>query len=957
MTKKLALCAALSAALGVSAAVPVVPSDVTGGRFADNTNWYTMQIAAAGFYLHDQGSANHIDLTRTTSDLADADLWCFSGSEADGFTVYNLAAGAGKSLAAPSSPAGSDNGGSAFPTLKAPGQAGQTYLWDFSVSSNLNKPAWYINEHGAAANKINNRGNKLAFWTSGADAGSSVVVTPVYFAVAGEVSGNSIVLNADPAVSISGPSAPVVNADGSITLGEGEWMFSTPEGKSVSAYSLTTADGKTVSMTGHAYGNDEVPVTGPVTIKSLRFTVGDTQERPLGEVVFRYDRTPDYNICYRIPTIVKVQAGPHKGRLVAINDYRYSGVDIGGGRIDLYMSVSDDNGKTWSTPDHMRGANGEPVAKGTGAATPEGTLGVVTNLDCGFGDPATVSDRETGEILAIACCGRKNFWAGRREDPQPSARWWSNDGGQTWTEPDYGQWEQIYALFDGTCQNGYIDSQFVGSGRMVQSSRIKVGSHYRIYCVMSGYHAASGNVSNWVLYSDDFGHNWHVLGDPMNPAVGSGADEPKCEELPDGSVLLAARGNSGNRNFNIFRYTDIAKAEGRWGNHINTNLGNANAINACNGEIMIVPVKNKETGAKAFMALQSYPAGPGRANVSIAWKVLAEAADYDEPSDFANWNGYFQVSKIGSAYSTMTLTEDNAIGFIYEEETFGTAYSEIYRHLTIEEITADQWEYLDEPTEGMKVEQTKEMVSNRLAEVAGNGGNSGNIVGQISAEGIALVQNAADAYLANPSDEAYTAFNDAIINNPNVILPEAGKLYTFRSMHGGLSGYPTKDRWLAATTTKLSISSKNTGEQIRFRLDAVEGSDNFHIYSPMRDRYLAATPEAAETAIDVKASIAEAAEYTFDIADGTVAIVCTTPGNESRSAVHMKGTGSIVTWTPSAAASRWEMALYDDEQDSISEIVTEGTSEVRYFDLQGRPVAAPRRGQLLITSDRRKVIF
>lgn len=941
----------LSAALGASAAAPVETTTVANGKFADNTRWYTMQIAAAGYYLHDQGTADHISLDRTTTELADEDLWCFTGSEANGFAFYNLATGTAKTLAAPASPAGSDNGGSAFPTLKAPGQSDQTYLWDFSSSSNLSVPSFYINEHGAAANKINNRGNKLAFWTAGADAGSSVQLMSVIEADFGAVEGNAVTVSSNPKVMLEGPSAPVVNANGTVTLGEGTWTFVTPEGKSVSVYRLNN----TTFVTGQGYDNSDVTIQGPVTVSSLRFTLIDTKERPLGEVVFRYDRTPGYNIVYRIPTIVKVNAGPHKGRLVAINDYRYSGVDIGSGRIDLYMSTSEDNGATWSTPDHMRNAAGSPVAQGTGKATPAGTKACESNLDCGFGDPASVSDRETGEILVVACCGRTTFWNGRRADPQPSARWWSNDGGETWTEPDYGQWEQIYALFDGTCQNGYIDSQFVGSGRMIQSSRIKVGSHYRIYCVMSGYHNATGNVSNWVLYSDDFGHNWHILGDPMNPAVSVGADEPKCEELPDGSILLAARGNGGNRNFNIFRYTDQAKAEGRWGSHINTNLGQGANINACNGEIMILPVQNKETGAKAFMALQSYPAGPGRSNVSIAWKVLANATDYDEPSDFAQWNGFFQVSKIGSAYSTMTLTEDNAVGFLYEEETFGASYSEIYRHLTIEEITDGQWEYFDGSVADLKIEQTKDMVSNRLAAL---GTGAANIVGQITPAGIQSVQDAANAYLANPTDENYAAFNDAILNNTEVVMPEAGKYYTFRSMHGGLNGYPTTDRWLGATTTKLATGTKKTAEHVVFKLEQNEGSEAFVIYNPKRGRYLMATPEAAETEVKVSANADDAAEYTFDIANGTVAIVCATPGNASRSAVHMKGAGNIVTWNVAAAASRWEMELADEVQDSIEEIAVEGSdADTTYYDLQGRRVAAPRHGQLLITSDHRKVRF
>lgn len=945
MARKFTLCALMAAAIGASAVTPPVePTTIADGKFADNTQWVTMRIAAAGYLIYDQGTASYVTLSRTTTKFADEDLWCFVGDEANGYALYNKAAGTAKQFAAPSSPAGSDQGGSAYPILQAPGVANQTYLWDFTTSTNLGDDGYYLNEHGAAANKINNRQGKLAFWTAGADAGSTLKFASVIDAEFGAVEGNSVVVSTNPLVKLNGPSAPTVNADGSLTLGAGTWTFSTPEGYVVNCASVNGSDA-TATL---GLSNDENAITGPVTITSLRFTLAE-QRVIDGKIVFRYDGTPGYTVQYRIPTIVTVLAGEHKGRLIALNDYRYSGADIGAGRIDLYMSISDDNGETWTAPDHMRGANGQPVAQGTGATTPAGTKQCETNLDCGYGDPATVCDRETGEILAVACCGRMGFFASTRNDPQPSCRWWSKDGGQTWTEPDYGQWEQIYALFDGTCAYGSIDGQFVGSGRMVQSSRIKVGSHYRIYCVMSGRNIAAGNISNWVLYSDDFGHNWHILGGGMHPAIPSVADEPKCEELPDGSILLAARGNGGNRNFNIFRYTDIEKAEGLWGSHINTNLGIGSTINACNGEIMIVPVKNTADGTQAYMALQSYPAGPGRANVSIAWKVLDDPTKYDEPSDFATWDGHFKVSKLGSAYSTMTWTGDNAIGFLYEEETLGRAYCEVYRHITIEELTDGAWEYCPDTDRAVAIAQTKQMVANRSAI------EPGKCVGQLNADGVTLVQTAAATYNENPTEENYVAFNNAVLHNPHVIQPEANKTYTFRSMHGGLSGYPEKDRWLSATVSKLSVSTKNTGEYVKFQLIPVgEGSENFYLYSPGREKWVASTPTAIETAIDMSADAK--GEYTFDMSNGTVAVVCATPGMAANSAVHMKGSGAIVAWLPTSPASRWEMEAVAEE-DGIAEINADAKGDTKYYDLQGRRVRNPRRGQFLITSDRTRIAF
>ncbi len=413
---------------------------------------------------------------------------------------------------------------------------------------------------------------------------------------------------------------------------------------------------------------------------------------PEGTVVFRFDGTPGYDIDYRIPAITRVNAGPHAGRLIAVADYRYCKQDIGGGRIDLLMSYSDDNGATWSAPAPFLDAAGNPVAQGTGA--PGDTI---TNLDCGFGDAAIVSDRETGEIMMLACCGRQNLFRSTRANPQPSARWWSKDGGETWTAPDYSLWEEIYGLFDGTIPEGKIDGQFIGSGRVMQSSRIKVGDHYRLYAVNSVQNNHGKTMRNYVLYSDDLGHSWHILGDPMKAPVPVDGDEPKAEELPDGSVLLAARGRRGGRHFNIFRYSDPVKAEGQWDDVVLTNMG-LDGINACNGEVLIVPARSTENAEDCYLVLQSVPMSKGRENVGIFYKSLRSPSDYDSPSDFADgWEGSFQVSDTLSAYSTMIQQADGAIGFLYEEITkAGHPYSIVYKRLPIEEITGGRYSYIPE---------------------------------------------------------------------------------------------------------------------------------------------------------------------------------------------------------------------------------------------------------------------
>ena len=129
------------------------------------------------------------------------------------------------------------------------------------------------------------------------------------------------------------------------------------------------------------------------------------------------------------------------------------------------------------------------------------------------------------------------------------------DGGETWSLKEVT--EDIYSLFDDAPQ-GCVQSCFIASGSIFQSEIIKVGSHYRIYAALT----ARPN-GNRVLYSDDFGRTWSVLGglDALPAPYG---DEAKCAELPDGRVVLSSRA-MGGRYFNIFTYTDIGTAAGSWG--------------------------------------------------------------------------------------------------------------------------------------------------------------------------------------------------------------------------------------------------------------------------------------------------------------------------------------------------------------------------------------------------------
>ena len=392
------------------------------------------------------------------------------------------------------------------------------------------------------------------------------------------------------------------------------------------------------------------------------------------------------SIPYRIPALAVTKSGT----LIAVSDYRHSGTDIGVtnyGRIDLHYSLSYDNGNTWTEV--------KSLIDGKGADATD-------FMSVGYGDPCIVADRESNRVLMLSCAGNVSFQNGTRQNHQNIARFYSEDGGETWSAPEDIA-ESIYSQFDDSYY-GPVRSMFVASGRIFQSRSVKVGSYYRLYCAVL-VRDRSAKHMNYVLYSDDFGGNWTILGDINTPAVYNTADEPKVEELPDGSILLSSR-YTGGRYYNIFTFTDAVAAEGSWSKAVfsgATNGGVEANNNSTNGEVMVVPVVRVEDKEPMHILLQSLPLGPDRANVGIYYKELASMDDYIEVEYLAeDWDGVKQVTTLNSAYSTMAWQKDNRLGFLYEEETYGKSnyayggYTIVYECFDIEDITNGKYKYRKE---------------------------------------------------------------------------------------------------------------------------------------------------------------------------------------------------------------------------------------------------------------------
>ena len=390
------------------------------------------------------------------------------------------------------------------------------------------------------------------------------------------------------------------------------------------------------------------------------------------------------DIPYRIPALAVTK----EGTLIAVADYRHSGTDIGvtdKGRIDLHYRLSYDNGNTWSEV--------MPLIEGQGAESPD-------FMNVGFGDPCIVADRESNRVLLLSCAGNVSFQNGTRNNHQNIARFYSEDGGKTWGEPQDIA-ESIYSQFDSSTY-GPVRSMFVASGRIMQSRTVKVGDYYRLYCAVLVRDRYAKHM-NYVLFSDDFGLNWKVLGDINTPAVYSTADEPKVEELPNGTILISSR-YTGGRYYNMFTYSDVNMGTGVWDKVAFSGASNGGVEakdNSTNGEVMLIPVTRIADNRAMYILLQSVPLGPNRSNVGIYYKELNdEFEDYLTPQMIASdWDGVKQVTTLNSAYSTMAWQKDNRLGFLYEEETHGTSnlayggYTMVYECFDVEDLTEGKYKY------------------------------------------------------------------------------------------------------------------------------------------------------------------------------------------------------------------------------------------------------------------------
>ena len=440
-------------------------------------------------------------------------------------------------------------------------------------------------------------------------------------------------------------------------------------------FSLSSVPQRGYTFNGFGNGNYE-NITLPAEGVSVTASYIANEEKILYH-------TPDANgKPYRIPAI----ATAINGDIFAIADNRPCGNDIGYGEVDIKCRISKDNGATWSDEFF--------VANGKGGETNE--------METGYGDAAIVADSRSNKLLVMMVCGRTVCHNGRWDASKIGnktadainrvARVYATYNETTkqwdWTQPEEVT-DHIYSLFLNAENQPTVTSMFIGSGKICQSRVVKKGEYYRIYCSMW-----TRDGGNRVIYSDDFGGSWNVLG-TINDRPASGGDEPKVEELADGTVVLSSRKYSG-RYFNLFKFDDDTYTTGQWGSVAASNEvsgGLSFGGNSTNGEIYKVKATRKSDGKACDIMFQSIPTGSGRDNVAVYYKEMEYKADgtnkYTPETFSQGWTKGKHVSYKSSCYSTMISQADGRIAFLFEEAPGG--YCIVYIPYTIEDLTGGNY--------------------------------------------------------------------------------------------------------------------------------------------------------------------------------------------------------------------------------------------------------------------------
>ena len=995
---------------------PFVATTISGGQFAEGTRWYTLKFknttlaaaAADGTISEVVAMAGSID--SELPEQPDNQLWCFVGNATEGYTVYNKALGTSKALVA-TDPATN----AAEPTMEVLEGNQKCSKWWFSASSNLSSPVTdpvYMQLKNADGHALNLSGQsgQICFWTGGKDNGSTVLIESAYSTVL-----NPCTLDPDNATFyrqdkvtkgqkwntylISNYGDPVVtlaNSDGKNNIGfnttttpktiiiasvnSQNYTLSVEKGYIITGYSFTfkggsgnttvkdvttskteTADAttmKTFSVTGLTHQNVPFQVLtdfahvqnltvniAPASVEILKKQIADNVKYQTAVV---FDNTKS-KFGYRIPALGQ----DANGKLYTAVDLRRTGSDIGmgNGHNDIVMKTSTDHGATWD-------AEFTTIAAGDQNQNHSSKQWTYS-----FGDPSIVVDRNNPQNVLVMCVGgHTSFFASKYEEPQHVVRLLSTDGGQTWKKDSLTY--QIYNLTKNSV-GGTTFGLFLTSGKIMQSRYIKQGAYNRLYIAYPTNNTKQN--ATFVIYSDDFGATWKLLGGDMQ-LPSSGADESKVEEMPDGSVLVSVRNRGSNtRGYSLFTYTDIAKGEGKWEFQTNATAMN-NAVNAVNGEILIVPARRKADGKQLFVALQSITLSKAREKVGVYFKELTDYNSYASAETLAaDWQKGMQVSLMGSCYTGMELLTNDKIGYVYEEDAPGGigGYNIMFKQIPLEDLTngkyavdrsADRTPYVKQATEVLRKRVQKYKEAN------------GKYVGMLKAESLSAVETALDGAEAavasaetTPNEVAVYAAQeklakayDVLFNGVERVKIEDGKWYRLKNK--------LKTNVMLSSDGNIlrpaPVNETTVDPALLFQFCRTD-EDSWTLKNAKNKVFAKVTP-ITNTSVSVTANREEAGKYNVvSTIEGLSYLQCLNPTRPAQPALHADNNGKIVAWTITSDASQWfvEPVDYSEDTNGIKSLTPAKVATQEVYNLNGQRISnlSQQKGGVYIVNGKKVV--
>lgn len=334
---------------------------------------------------------------------------------------------------------------------------------------------------------------------------------------------------------------------------------------------------------------------------------------------------------YRIPALVVAA----DGSLVAAADKRIENMGDLPNRIDIVVRRSEDGGRTWSDPVTVAAHDG----------------------DCGFGDPALVVERKSGDLLCI-CASGVGLWASTPEHPADIDIFRSCDHGRNWSGPT----RITTQLYGGACPDSVACKwygAFAASGAALQ---LRDGTLAFVIAARTG---EARKLANYVCLSEDGGHTWRTL----PAAADMNGDEAKLAELADGSWLMSIRNPEGGRRkyaVSHDRGTTWSQPE-RWEDLCEP---------ACNGDLIRYTLRSD--GFRCDRLLHSIPYDEqSRRNVSLLMS-------YDEGR---TWPVRKTIWDTEAGYSSLAVLPDGTIGMLTEVGGWDNGFDIYFTRITPEWLT------------------------------------------------------------------------------------------------------------------------------------------------------------------------------------------------------------------------------------------------------------------------------